>query len=63
MSFRKCRLAANLTLDAVAERLGVSRMAVWSWETGRFYPRVEMLKKIAALYGCTANDLLEDGDG
>ena len=36
---RAWRHAAGLTLDQVAERLGVTKMTVWRWESGERTPR------------------------
>jgi transcriptional regulator with XRE-family HTH domain len=52
------RTAKNSTIDAIAEQLGVSRQAMWYWETGRRTPRPEHVKKIAQLFGVPAAQLL-----
>lgn len=36
---RQARLAKFLSLDQLAKRLGVSKVAVWSWEKGKTRPR------------------------
>lgn len=58
MSFLSERLKNGLSQAAVAEALGVSAASVCQWETGKTQPRAEKLPVIAALYGCTVEDLL-----
>ena len=60
MSFYQARKKAGLTQAVVAEKLGITAASVCQWETGKNLPRAEKLPEIAALYGCTVNDLLAD---
>ena len=53
------RVGKGLSLDALAEQLGVSRQAVWYWETGQRLPRAEHFKKIAAIFNVPETGLLE----
>lgn len=58
----KMREAANLSQKEAAARIGVGQSAISMWETGASSPRVEMLGKIAAAYGCKIADLFgEEG--
>lgn len=50
----------NLTQEAFAEELGVSRQAVSKWESGMSIPDVQMLLKIADLYSLTLDQLVRD---
>lgn len=36
---RETRERRGLTLDQAAEQIGVGRMTLWRWETGRFRPQ------------------------
>jgi len=36
---RETRASRGLTLDQAAEQIGVGRMTLWRWETGRCSPR------------------------
>ena len=58
MSFLSARSRAGLSQAAVAEKLGISSASVCQWETGKNLPRADKLPEIAALYGCTVDDLL-----
>jgi transcriptional regulator with XRE-family HTH domain len=60
MSFRSERLKAGKKVTDVMECLDVSDCAVYLWETGKTYPTVEKLKKLAEFYGCTVDDLLKE---
>ena len=44
--FRRKR---RLSLEELAEKLGVSRQAVWYWESGRRLPRATTLAKLKKL--------------
>jgi transcriptional regulator with XRE-family HTH domain len=61
------RLSANLTQEEAAAALSIKRSTVSMWETGESLPRASLLPRIAALYGCTVDELLADagdaGDG
>lgn len=58
MSFLSARSKAGLSQAAVAEKLGISSASVCQWETGKNLPRADKLPEIAALYGCTVDELL-----
>jgi len=57
---KTCRLAANLSQEQVAEKVGVSRQAVTKWETDLSAPSTENLFKLAELFNTTVDFLLED---
>ena len=59
--FKVFREKVSLKQSEVASVLGVSNTTVSMWETGSAKPRAELLPKIAALYGCTTDDLLGVG--
>ena len=48
----------GLTQKEVAERLHISNKTISRWETDRGLPDVELLGKVAALYGVTVDELL-----
>lgn len=58
MSFLSARNKAGLSQAAVAERFGIAPASVSQWETGKTMPKADKLKEIAALYGCTVDELL-----
>ena len=66
MSFQskmiKLRKKKGFTQDTFAEVIGVSRQAVYKWESAASYPEVDKLLKIARLFGVTVDDML-NGDG
>lgn len=47
-----------LSHDDIATRLGVSRQAVWYWESGRSKPRPNTLKALAEVLGTREDELL-----
>ena len=54
----RLRKKKNLTQDALAGQLGVTRKAISRWETGRGYPDVEILPSLAEVLGVSVNELL-----
>lgn len=58
MSFLSARKKAGLSQAEAAKRLGISAASVCQWETGQTLPRTSILPDIAALYGCTVDELL-----
>jgi len=50
----------DLTQEALAEKIGVSRQAVSSWEQGNTSPDPDNLIALARLYGVKVDELLED---
>lgn len=58
MNFREARVKAGLSVSQVMEALNVSDAAVYQWETNATMPNAKRLPEIAALYGCTVDDLL-----
>ena len=64
MTFReklvRLRKIKGVTQDELACAVGVSRQAVYKWESGQSYPDVEKLLKIARTFGVTVDDMLND---
>lgn len=57
------RKAASCTQTQLADRLGISQSTIAMWETGRAYPRADMLPAIAAALGCSIDELFADPGG
>ena len=56
--FRKLRTSSNLTQNAIAERLGISRSTIGMYETGAREPDYETLEKIADYFNVDTDFLL-----
>ena len=54
------RKARGLTQDDFASAVGVSRQAVYKWESGQSYPEVAKLLEIKLLFNISIDDLLDD---
>jgi transcriptional regulator with XRE-family HTH domain len=52
------RKKQNLTQQEIADKIGVTRNAVSRWETGRGYPDVELLPKLAKILCSSVNEIL-----
>jgi HTH-type transcriptional regulator, cell division transcriptional repressor len=48
--YKRARLAAGLTQQAVARHFGLDKASVWRWEHGRTSPSVEQLNESAELF-------------
>ena len=55
----KYRTRKSITQAELAKQLGVTPNCVTQWESGARRPNVVMLKKLAQLLECTADELLE----
>ena len=53
------RKKKQITQIQLADELGVSKGTVAMWETNKRKPNIIMLKRIAAVFGCTTDELLE----
>ena len=58
MSFREARRKCKLTQREVAQTLGTTRVTVARWECGVSNPKLGTIKKLAKLYQCTADELI-----
>ena len=58
-----CRKKAGLTQSRVAQMLGVTNKAVSKWETGKAKPSTNLIRKIAALFGVSVEQLLAIREG
>ena len=59
IALKEYRHKKELSQKQIAEKMGVSPSCVTQWESGVRRPNVVMLKKLAKLLECTADDLLE----
>lgn len=59
-SIRKYREALGWTQAELARKLGVVPSTVTMWENNMRKPDIIMLKKLASIFNCSADDLLED---
>lgn len=56
----KLRKLKGLTQDEFASAVGVSRQAVYKWESGQSYPEVAKLLEIKILFNISIDDLLDE---
>lgn len=54
----RLRTARGLSLDRLAEAMGVSKPTVWAWEQGRARPTEARIEKLASALGVTAEQLV-----
>lgn len=58
-AFRSHREKAKLTQTQVAQRLGLrSHRCIVAWEKGQWLPRLETSLRLAEIYGCSVDDLI-----
>ena len=57
-AFQELRYKRGYSQRELARRLNVSQTAVSQWETGRTYPDIETLVKLADFYGTTTDYIL-----
>ena len=56
----RLRKLKGLTQDQFASAVGVSRQAVYKWESGQSFPEVPKLLEIKLIFGISIDDLLDD---
>ena len=59
---RTLRKAHHLSEVQLAKKLNVSKQSVSNWECNNIMPSVEQVKRMADLFGCSADYLLEMGE-
>ena len=57
----RLRRERSLTLEQVANALGVSKPTVWAWEKGKARPLPERISAIAEVLGVSDSDLVDAG--
>lgn len=57
-NIKRLRKENNLTQDALAEKLFVTRQTVSYWETGRNQPTLDMLGDLATALNCSPLDII-----
>lgn len=55
---QELRKQKNITQEALADSLFVSRTAVSKWESGKGYPNIESLKALSKFYSVSIDELL-----
>jgi len=58
ITLKAARVNAEMTQSEAAKALGISKNTLLSYEKYKTVPDIEKSKKIAALYGCTVDDLI-----
>lgn len=56
------RLAASMTQEQLANRLGVSAQAVSKWESGSNMPDIQMLPELSVIFGVSIDSLFDMTD-
>ena len=58
MTLKAARVNAEMTQLEAAKALKISKSTLSNYEKYRTIPDIERSKQIAALYGCTVNDII-----
>ncbi len=59
-NLKKLRKLKNISQEALAEKVGVSRQSVSKWETGDVYPEMSNILVLCTIFHCKINDLVND---
>ncbi len=60
MRIKQIREKNGISQVQLSNILAVDRSTIAKWETGMSVPRAGTLKKLAAYFGCTIDELLTD---
>lgn len=58
-NLRQIRKERGMSAQEIAEKLGITRQAVFSWERGTSKPTLTNALKLAAMLDCTVSDLVD----
>ena len=58
ITLRAARVNAGLTQEEVAKEVKKSKNTIVNYESGKSIPDIETGKALAALYGCSVDDLI-----
>lgn len=58
ISMKAARINANLTQTEMAQRLGVSKKTIGSWESGKTKPKLDKVEPICSLLGVGYDDIM-----
>jgi len=56
---KQLRLAASMTQEQLAQKLGVSAQAVSKWESGTNMPDILLLPELSVIFGVSIDDLFD----
>ena len=59
---RELRKKSGMTQEQVAQKIGVTRQTISSYESGRTEPGLDILKELSRVYGVEISELLIDND-
>ncbi|HIW72770.1 MAG TPA: helix-turn-helix domain-containing protein [Firmicutes bacterium] len=62
-SIKKLRKKYNISQEALADSLGITVQAISKWETGKAYPNIVLLPKIADYFHVSIDALFQGGEG
>ncbi len=54
------RMRGNMTQEALAEKMGVSRQTVSKWELDAVYPEIDKAMEICKIFSCTMDNLFRE---
>lgn len=57
IGLRKVRIAAHMSLDDVARRMGVHPSTIYSWESEKSHPRLYQIRRLAGLFNVVESAL------
>lgn len=57
---RKLRADRKISQQELAQKAGLSQTAIYYWEKGERKPKIEQLRRIAAVLGVYIGDLVDD---
>lgn len=61
-TLKRLRKENGMNQAELAARLGVKQNTVSGWENGVRHPGIQMLIKLAGVFGCTVDELLSDAE-
>ena len=60
---KEIRLARNVSQNALAEEVGITRMTLNRYEKSKFLPSVDIALRLARILGVTVQDIWSEEEG
>ena len=57
VSMKAMRVNRDMTQREAAEKIGIRRETLQSWEAGRTFPQAQKLKALCEVYRCKMDDI------
>jgi transcriptional regulator with XRE-family HTH domain len=62
MKIKQLRNSKDLTLEQLADKIGLKKQQIWNYENGKSNPPIEKVNLLADFFGVQPSDILNNND-